>query len=374
MLARNRAEDANLEKSRFLAAASHDLRQPLHALSLFSTALGLRAPDGPIRDIAEQIEKALASLAALFDSLLDISRLDAGAVSPDMQPVSVPALFGTIEGEYRPVALDKGLAFEVEPPALDVHSDPVLLARLIRNLVDNAVKYTAAGGVALAAEPVDGAVRISVRDTGPGIPPEERERIYNEFYQIGNPHRDRALGLGLGLSIARQLARLLGLSIELESEPGRGSTFSVTLPYAADAGAPPASPAADDRGARPLARVHVLVIDDETAVRVGMRSVLESWGCRVATCNGWAEAQQLLDEHAPAVDIIVADFRLRQNESGVNTIRRLRERLGDVPALLVTGDTAPERLREAQASGLPLLHKPVQGDRLVQAMLAALQR
>ena len=125
MLARNRAEDANLEKSRFLAAASHDLRQPLHALSLFSTALGLRAPDGPIRDIAEQIEKALASLAALFDSLLDISRLDAGAVSPDMQPVSVPALFGTIEGEYRPVALDKGLAFEVEPPALDVHSDPV---------------------------------------------------------------------------------------------------------------------------------------------------------------------------------------------------------------------------------------------------------
>lgn len=375
MLARDRAEEANRAKSRFLAAASHDLRQPLHALSLYSATLKLRASDGATAEIAGHINAALASLSTLVDSLLDISKLDAGAVRPQLQRVSVKSLIERIEADYRPVAREKGLEFRVSPVDVDVESDPILLGRVVRNLVDNALKYTRAGAVTLAADIDDRTVRISVRDTGPGIPEGERERIFEEFYQIGNPERDRAEGLGLGLAIVRRLARLLGLRLKLKSEPGRGSTFSVRLarlPALAE-DAPPAqvAPAAQ---ASALGGVHVLVIEDEPAGRIGMRSLLEQWGCHVFACGGGAEAERLLDEHELDVDLIVADFRLRQHENGIDTVRRLRARLGEVPALLVTGDTAPERLREAQASGLPLLHKPVSAEKLKETMLGALQQ
>lgn len=372
--ARDRAEAANRAKSQFLAAASHDLRQPLHALSLFSAALTLRGADGTTGEIAGHIDKALGSLSTLVDSLLDISKLDAGAVTPELRRVNVKALLEGIEADYRPLARDKGLAFSVAPVEAHVQTDPVLLERVVRNLVDNAFKYTAAGSVSLEAELNEGSVRIAVRDTGPGIPETERERIFEEFYQVGNPERDRGKGLGLGLAIVRRLARLLGLEVQLESQPGRGSTFVVTLARMPEERAKPRpsrAPVADDAGA--LVGAKVLVIDDELSVRVGMRTLLESWGCRVAACSGFDEAQRLLDDYALAVDLIVADFRLPQHENGIETVRRLRVRLGDVPALMVSGDTAPERLREAQASGLPFLHKPVPADKLKQTLLAVLR-
>lgn len=375
LFARDRAEGANRAKSQFLAAASHDLRQPLHALSLFSATLTLRAADATTREIAGHIDMALASLTTLVDALLDISKLDAGAVQPELQRVSVKALIERIETDYRPVASDKGLTFRVAPVDAQVETDPVLLERMLRNLVDNAVKYTAAGSVSLDVELNERTVRIAVRDTGAGIPEPERERIFEEFYQVGNPQRDRAKGLGLGLAIVRRLARLLGLEVQLESHPGRGSTFAVTLPRAAaESSLPPPTrvPAADDAGA--LAGVRVLVIDDELSVRLGMRTLFESWGCRVAACSGFDEAKRLLDDFALEVDLIVADFRLPQHENGIETVHRLRARLGDVPALMVSGDTAPERLREARASGLPLLHKPVSADKLRDTMLAVLRR
>ena len=375
MLARDRAEEANRAKSRFLAAASHDLRQPLHALSLYSAALKLRAADGATGEIAEHINKALGSFSTLVDSLLDISKLDAGAVRPEPQRMSVKVLIERIEADYRPVAREKGLEFRVAPVDVEVRSDPVLLGRVVRNLVDNAFKYTRAGSVTLSAELDETTVRIAVRDTGPGIPEAERERIFEEFYQVGNPERDRAEGLGLGLAIVRRLARLLGLRLKLKSEPGRGSTFSVRLarlPAEKEVAMEPAAAVATEAAA--LEGAHVLVIEDEPAGRIGMRSLLELWGCHVAACGGVVEAERLLDEYALDVDLIVADFRLRQHENGIDTVRRLRARLGDVPALLVTGDTAPERLREAQASGLPLLHKPVSAEKLKETMLAALQR
>jgi two-component system, sensor histidine kinase len=204
----------------------------------------------------------------------------------------------------------------------------------------------------------------------------ERERIFEEFYQIGNPERDRSQGLGLGLAIVRRLVRLLDMDLQLESEPGRGSTFAVTMPRVVNNGAPrrePAPPVVAENE-RSLDGARVLVIDDEPEVRAGMRTLLEYLGCRVAACGGLVEAERLLDEHALEVDLIIADFRLRQDENGIDTVRRLRERLGDVSALLVTGDTAPERLREAQSSGLPLLHKPVSADKLMETMLASLRR
>jgi signal transduction histidine kinase len=375
MLARDRAEDASHAKSRFLAAASHDLRQPLHALSLYAAALRLRAGDGTVSEISQQISRALGSLSALVDSLLDISKLDAEAVRPELQRMSVKSLIERIESDYRPVAREKGIEFRVASSESDVESDPVLLERVVRNLVDNAFKYTRAGSVALAAERDESSVRITVRDTGPGIPEAERENIFEEFYQIGNPERDRSEGLGLGLAIVRRLSLLLGLRVKLKSEPGRGSQFSIRLPLAPALGAqPPAAAVASGTESAALDGRHILVIDDEPAVRVGMRELLELWGCRVAACGGCDEALRLLDEHHLDVDVIVADLRLRQHENGIETVRRLRERVGQVPALLVTGDTAPERLREAQASGLPLLHKPVSEENLKQGIVAALRR
>ena len=367
-------ELANLARSRFLAAASHDLRQPLHTLSLYSAALKLNAPDGITGDIARHIYKALASLRALVDSLLDISKLDAGAVQPDLQNVGLKSLIERIEADYLPLADGKGLEFHVKADDdIELQTDPVLFERLMRNLVDNAFKYTAAGNVTLGAE-VDGSkVRIMVRDTGPGIPPAERERIFEEFYQIGNPERDRVQGLGLGLAIVRRIAHLLGLEIRLESEPGRGSIFTVTAPLATEERAAPRPPDAADP--RVLIGARVLVIDDEPDVRAGMRELLEHLGCRVAICSGYADAERLIDQDGlEDVHLIVSDFRLRQHESGIETVRRLRARLGDVPALLVSGDTAPERLREAQTSGLLLLHKPVPAEKLMKAMLEALRR
>lgn len=375
LLARDRAEEASRAKSHFLAAASHDLRQPLHALSLYSAALSLRTPDGPVGEIAGHIVQTLDSLSALLDSLLDISRLDAGAVRPELRRVNVKAVLERIEADFRPVASAKGLAFRVTALDTEVETDPVLLERVVRNLVDNAFKYTAAGSVMLATESGERTVRITVRDTGAGIPAAERERIFGEFYQIGNPERDRSQGLGLGLSIVQRLARLLGLQVELDSEPGRGSTFAITLAHAARSGAAsPGAPAPAKTGTPVFDAARVLVIDDEPAVRLGMRTLLELWGCRVAACSGYAEAERLIDDDALDVDLIIADFRLRQGESGIETVHRLRARLGDVPALLVSGDTAPERLREAQASGMPLLHKPVPADKLKQAMAGVLRR
>jgi signal transduction histidine kinase len=374
-LARDRAEEASRAKSRFLAAASHDLRQPLHTLSLYSAALKLHAPEGASGEIAASINKALASLSTLVDSLLDISKLDAGAVQPQPQRVCVGTLLERIEADYRPVAHNKNLEFRVAAAEVFVDTDPVLLERLVRNLVDNAFKYTAAGSVILAAEPDARMVRIRVSDSGAGIPAEERERIFEEFYQIGNPERDRSQGLGLGLAIVRRLVQLLGLDLRLESEPGRGSTFTVSAPLAPRMLAAPAAAAAPVAvKSRGLDGAQVLVIDDEPEVRAGMRALLERLGCRVAVCGGYAEAEQLLDQRVLEVDLIVADFRLRQHENGLDTVRRLRARLGEVPALLVTGDTAPERLRAAQSSGLLLLHKPVSAEKLTEAMLAALRR
>jgi signal transduction histidine kinase len=374
LLARDRAEEANRAKSQFLAAASHDLRQPLHALSLFSATLTLRAADSTTGEIASHIDKALASLAALVDSLLDISKLDAGAVRPQLQRVNMKELVERIDADYRPVAREKGLTFRVAPVEAQVETDPVLLDRVVRNLVDNAFKYTAAGSVSLDVEHDERTVRIAVRDTGAGIPEAERERIFDEFYQVGNPERDRGKGLGLGLAIVRRLARLLGLEVQLESQAGRGSTFAVTLARATAESAlprPPRTHPADNAGM--LGGTTVLVVDDELGARLGMRTLLESWGCRVAACSGFVEAERLLDDYALEVDVIVADFRL-PHENGVETVGRLRARLGDVPALMVSGDTAPERLREAQASGLPFLHKPVSADKLMETMLAVLRR
>lgn len=375
LLARDRAEEANRAKSRFLAAASHDLRQPLHALSLYGAALSVRASDAGTREIAGHIDKAIASLSVLLDSLLDISKLDAGAVRPEFKQIDISTMLDRIEANFRPIAQEKGLEFTVARAAVEVETDGVLLERIVRNLVDNAFKYTKSGSVAIRTEISNHAVCVTVRDTGPGIPLDEREHIFEEFYQIENPERDREQGLGLGLAIVRRLAGLLGATLHVESEPGHGSAFSVTLPRATGHAATVTATVQDKAVDAGIPKgLLVLVIDDEAAVRMGMRALLESWGCRVRACRAYDEAARIVDEGGPPVGLVIADFRLREHESGIEAVRHLRERLGNVPALLVTGDTASERVREAQASGLPVLYKPVPAERLMQTMVSLLRR
>jgi signal transduction histidine kinase/CheY-like chemotaxis protein len=376
-LARDKAEAADRAKSRFLAAASHDLRQPLHALSLHSAALSLQFEDGDVGKMARNIAVSVQSLEALVDSLLHISKLEARTVVLEIQRVHVRDLIDRIETTFRSVAQEKGLEFRVSSVDADVETDPTHLERILRNLVDNALKHTARGSVTLSAESAGAGVRFAVRDTGPGIPPEKRALVFQPFYQIDKPGGDRPTGFGLGLTIVAQLADLLGTGVELDSTPGRGAEFAIRLPRARRAlEAEQPAPASAPRPARRLAGTQVLVIDDEPTIRVGMRTLLEAWGCQVTVAGGRAEAERLLDEHGLGFDVIVADFRLREHENGIETIRQLRARIGEeVPALLITGDTAPERLREAHESGLPLLHKPVvPPEKLQEALLNAMSR
>lgn len=367
---RDRAEEANRAKSRFLASASHDLRQPLHTLSLYSAALGMRSADERTRQMAREIGVAIGSLGSLLDALLDISKLDAEAVRPEPSRFALGALAARVAADLRPIAAEKGLALELEAGApVFVETDPILLERVVRNLIDNAIKYTSSGTVRVEVRHADGRALLAVVDTGRGIPRAEHEHVFEEFYQLHNPERDRSRGIGLGLAIVRRLTGLLGIELALDSEPGRGSRFTLSL-AAADArgGAPREAPAQPEPSALP-AGLRVLVVDDEGSVREGMRALLESWGCEVALASGIAEALAALG--ARPADLIIADQRLRGHETGVELVRRARGLAAGVPALLVSGDTAPGLLLEADALGLKVLHKPASEPALREAIAAA---
>ncbi|MDX1375106.1 MAG: hybrid sensor histidine kinase/response regulator [Burkholderiales bacterium] len=368
---RDRAEDANRAKSRFLASASHDLRQPLHTLSLYSAALGMRKTDERTQQMAREIGTAITSLGSLLDALLDISKLDAEAVRPEPSRFALDALASRVAADFRPIAEAKGLALELDAPEpLTVDTDAVLLERVLRNLLDNAVKYTRRGAVRLELHRAGERALLSVRDSGPGIPRAEQARVFEEFYQLSNPERDRARGIGLGLAIVRRLTDLLGIELRLESEPGSGATFHLALPVAPEPAR--AGAAAADDASRQIALpegLRVLVTDDEGSVREGMRTLLETWGCAVRLASGTAEALAALD--AAPVDLIIADHRLRGRETGVELVRRAREKRPGLPALLITGDTASSLHREAGALGLALLHKPVSDKALREAIAGA---
>ncbi len=357
------AEAASLAKTRFLAAASHDLRQPVHALSLFVGALrGNHLAPEPAR-LVDLIEDSVNAMDGLFSALLDISRLDAGVVAPDWKIFPVQELLDRLQRDYAAEAAEKSLSLRVRPCAATVRSDPVLLERILRNLLSNAIRYTDSGGILIGCRP-GRALRIEVWDTGRGIPAAQAERVFEEFFQLHNPERDRSQGLGLGLAIVRRLAVLLDHTLVLHSRPGHGSVFSITVPRAQAATIAAAAPA-------PVGARHglIFVVDDEPAIQEGMRSLLAGWGHSVL-CAGSGDdmlARAVTCPQRP--DVIICDYRLRADETGLQVIERLRaEYNDDIPALLITGDTAPDRLAEAVGSGLLLLHKPVANSRLRAAV------
>lgn len=366
------AENANIAKSQFLAAASHDLRQPLHALALYTDALGDRMTSGKDLEIVLSIRRCLSALEDLFQSLLDISRLDAGIIEPKIDHFELRPLIERLSSDFEAQAARNGVNFSAECPALVVASDASLLERILLNLLSNAVRYTDGGSIRIFAQQDNDKVRISVADTGPGIPATQHEEIFREFVQLQNPGRDRSKGLGLGLAIVRRLADLLGIELGVRSAPGRGSTFSLSV-RAGDA--TQLLPAAEEAFNTPHNKLEgklLVVVEDEADVREGMRVLLEGWGCKVIASDSGDSVLRELEACSTRPDVVIADYRLAGGATGDRVIARVQEKFGEqIPGVIITGDSAPERLQEALASGYLLLHKPMQPGRL-RAMLTSL--
>ena len=362
--AKEQAERANQAKSRFLAAASHDLRQPVQSLFFFATALSDQIRNHPGHTTMQAMQQALEALKRLLDGLLDISKLDAGVVEPASTAVALQPIFDRLAAEYRLQAARKGLTLRVVATSLHARSDPMLLERIVRNLLDNALRYTRRGRVTLGARRSGGQVQIIVCDSGIGIPPERQEEIFEEFTQIGNPERDRERGLGLGLAIVRRLCSLLGHTVSLRSVPGRGSAFAIRVPRAeaprAVVTVPPPGSVGD-----PENRQLVLVIDDEVIILMGLRAMLEGWGYEVLAASAEEEAIALLQKSGRRPDVVLADYRLRHGKTGPEALRAIHAHCNaSIPSIILTGDTAPERIVEAQRSGFSILHKPVSAHHL----------
>jgi signal transduction histidine kinase len=357
--ARAAAEAASCAKTRFLAAASHDLRQPLHAMGLFAAALSAKVRDVEVCDMVGSINASVEALENLFSALMDISKLDAGAVAPERLAFPLAPLFRRIERDFVPLAAAQGLRLRVMPTTAWIDSDPVLLERILANLAANALRYTERGGVVVGARRNGTRIALEVWDSGVGIPAAERERIFDEFYQIGNPERHSSKGMGLGLAIIRRLATLLDHPVRVDSIPGRGSRFTVFVPRAAPIETSPA-PAALPRPESPLAGALIAVIDDESAVVGGMRALFAGWGAVVIGAASGDGILAALGEARRYPDLVIVDYRLARGELGTDVVARMRAELGmPLPAALISGDTSPVTLSVMRASGFEVLSKPV---------------
>ncbi len=361
------AESASSAKTRFLASASHDLRQPIHALSLFGSALSKRPLDDESRDIVRHMETALKALASQLDSLLDISKLDAGVVNINRQTFNLLDMAERLQVEFGPAAEEKGLSIWLDCYVdVFVDTDELLFERILRNLLSNAIKYTDSGKIMLSINAEEDLVTVSVVDSGRGIPKAEQQRVFEEFYQLENPERDRRKGLGLGLAIVKRLVKLLDLKFSLYSVPSDGTRISLTLPISHEC---PQTAPEQPKAMASWETLRLLVVDDEMEVGLGMQALLETFGATVDVADSTASALELGLANRP--DILLADFRLRGEDNGLETIRNLRAVYPKLPAILISGDTAPDRLREANEAGIKLLHKPVAAPTLEDAIAEA---
>ena len=367
-LKKEQAESATLAKSRFLAAASHDLRQPSHALGMFVARLGQLPMDAQMRELVDNLEISVQAMQDLLDGLLDLSRLDSGNIQLRIGTVDLNELMHSVRSSLGSMAEAKGLRLHVRPTHLWAFSDASLLQRMVVNLVINAIRYTERGAVLVACRPhaQGSGVRIEVWDSGIGIPAEHHEDIFKEFYQLSNRSGDRNFGMGLGLNIVQRSAALLGHRIALRSELGCGTRFTLVLEAA------PSSQSATDGSMDQLESMpagltsdtHVLLIEDNDNAREAVRGLLQSWGYTVHVASSLSEARDHVSHHG-APDIILSDFHLGASEDGIVCIQTLREITGrNIPACVISGDTNDDFLQSVVAAGLPLLHKPVRPAKL----------
>jgi signal transduction histidine kinase/CheY-like chemotaxis protein len=368
---KSRAETANREKSRFLATASHDLRQPLQALMLFSDAMQEAAQEKNTKQLAGQIGKSVSALVEMFDELLDVSRLEAGIVEARWQNFELEPLLDRLYMDLAPLAQSKGLNFDMPSNDEVIYSDPFLLDRVLRNLISNAIRYTDKGSVIIRCSPLDDGFRFSVIDTGIGIRAEALPHIFEEYYQVDNQHRDRRKGLGLGLAIVRRVEGLLGIKVEVKSEPGKGSEFSFVVQRGRGE-QQLAQPFIITHSRHDLRGVIVALVEDDPDIREMVAGLMADWGCSVFVGEHADDVIRRLDAARQRPDLLVCDYRLPNGLTAVHVIKRMRELWGDgVPALVLTGDTAPEALQDIHASGATLLHKPIAPARLRSMMYFA---
>ena len=357
--ARRAAEQAHAARARFFAAANHDLRQPLHAMGLLAQTLHTRCGGVNVQEVSAHMVACVDGMTEVVDELLDISRLDAGNVALQRSTFALDDLVRELVRTHLPLAQSKGLPIRIDAVRAIVHSDRTLLARVVSNLLSNAIRYTERGAVRVLLQARNSDVELAVEDTGIGIAQEELPRIFDEFYQVGNPARDRRLGLGLGLATVKRLCDRLGLDVSVQSKPGSGSRFSLRLPqYVSDEDQVVDVP--DERAAAdPLARRRVLVIEDDADSRTAMLGLLHAWGCEVqGAADGPAALAHVVRGFRP--DAVLADLRLPGGAGGVAAVEALRAALAkDLPALVVTGDVGSEQACLARAQGYAVLAKPV---------------
>ncbi len=371
---KEKSETANINKSTFLASASHDLRQPVHAMNLFIEMLQKKVLPKDITLLIDRIASSATNLQNLFNSLLDISRLDAGTVEINKTSMNAGNIVNELINLHWPEIEDKGLNINSNVNDCYVYSDPVLLNRILSNLLVNAIHYTDSGSIEIRSDVSNDNknIRLSVIDTGKGIAPENLQRIFDEFKQLHNPERDRNKGLGLGLAICNRLAGLLGTTIDVDSTPCQGSCFSLTLPVASN---PSGSAASKTISAATidLQAYSIMIIDDEKDILDAMPMLLKSWGCdEVAAAADDVEALKAMD-NGFFPDLVISDYRLRDHLTGLDVIDAISKRIGyPVRAVLITGDTAVDSLKKVNDSGLKVLHKPIETSQLEMAITEAL--
>jgi signal transduction histidine kinase len=360
------AERANLSKTSFLAAASHDLNQPLNAARLFLGALAEELPPGRPRELTDRIESALDTMNHMLTALMDISKLDAGVLRADITDFALRGLLETLVQECQPQAMAHRIDLRLMQTSAIVRTDRHLLERILRNLIGNAIRYTKSGTVLIGCRNRSAGVRIDVIDTGIGIPREKFRTIFTEFHQLGNNPRNSDKGVGLGLAIVDRIARLLACPVDVASEVGRGSRFSITVPAGQRIDQQPAArPSGSPPSAVDFATCLVVVVDNDPKLLEGMQSLLHSWNCRVIGANSAADALSRLGSFPQAPDIIIADFHLDGGAYGTDAIHLIQSRYGArIPSLIITGDSSARLRGDLRASGHTVLAKPLAPSRL----------
>ena len=372
--AQKKAETANAAKTKFLAAASHDLRQPLHAQSLFLGLLEPQIKDPNQKNIIQKIQKSNDALGDLLEGLLDISKLDANIIEPQPDKFALQQLFTSLHNDFEAVADEKNLLLHFVKTQHWINTDKHILDRILRNIIGNAIRYTNEGGVVIGVRKRGKKIAICVYDSGIGIPEDKQEDVFLEFQQLNNHERDRTKGFGLGLAIVRRLAQLLNAKLEIRSREDKGSCFSIEFQ--------PVSKQyvscrhTDEKDlAKQTANKTIVIIDDEIDILTSLTALLESWGHHVIPATSGREAIEKLDQVEPPPDMILTDYRLRNSETGADVIKAVNSRYKQlIPATIITGDTAPDRIKEAKDSGYSLLHKPVSANKLARIIHPAAEK
>lgn len=362
------AEQASLAKSRFLAAASHDLRQPMHAISLYVESLKPQMQGRAAEDTLNKIERSIFGTVELFNAILDVTKLDAGVIQPNLAPVRIRKLFLHLADEFAAEADGRGLSLRVRAPDVWIESDAILLERIVRNLLSNALLHTTNGGVLLSARSYQGKLRLQVWDTGSGIAPEHQPRIFEEFYQAETQSPQTRRGLGLGLAIVRRLAGLLDYPIQLNSRSGQGTVFSLDVPILANG---PADIVEAGEGGGGTLKGCAVVVDDDPAILNALDHLLRQWGMETRLLSN---LQQIVHDLQAAPDVVLADYQLLNGETGLMVAQEAHKRWGThVPIVLITGDTRTETIKILRQSGFPILHKPVGANQLRTLLATLLQ-